>query len=120
MAASLPASASTSPLGSAVRHPGSSTGAVVSSAKSLPELFSLAIGGYGLFGFIYSATLRLVPRRKLERVVELRAVDSLMEAFAGRIQVASSMAVRHANLHASGNVYDNGDRVCTAANGRAW
>ena len=51
-----------------------------------PELFSLAIGGYGLFGFIYSATLRLVPRRKLERVVELRAVDSLMEAFAGRIR----------------------------------
>lgn len=51
-----------------------------------PELFSLAIGGYGLFGFIYSATLRLVPRRKLERVVELRAVDSLTEAFAGRIR----------------------------------
>ena len=35
------------------------------------ELFRLAIGGYGLFGFIYSATLRLVPRRKLERVVEV-------------------------------------------------
>jgi FAD/FMN-containing dehydrogenase len=32
-----------------------------------PELFRLAIGGYGLFGLIYSVTLRLVPRRKLER-----------------------------------------------------
>ena len=50
------------------------------------ELFRLAIGGYGLFGFIYSVTLRLVPRRKLERVVEVRAVDGLPDAFAGRIR----------------------------------
>jgi FAD/FMN-containing dehydrogenase len=50
------------------------------------ELFSLAIGGYGLFGFIYSVTLRLVPRRKLERVVELRSVEGLAEAFAERIR----------------------------------
>jgi FAD/FMN-containing dehydrogenase len=49
------------------------------------ELFALAIGGYGLFGFIYSATLRLVPRRKLERVVELRSVEGLAGAFAERI-----------------------------------
>src|SRR5437879_321109 len=34
------------------------------------ELFRLAIGGYGLFGFIYSVTLRLVRRRKLRRVAE--------------------------------------------------
>jgi len=51
-----------------------------------PELFSLAIGGYGLFGFIYSATLRLVPRLKLERVVELRDIASLPEAFDERIR----------------------------------
>ncbi len=50
-----------------------------------PELFRLAIGGYGLFGFIYSVTLRLVPRRKLERVVELRTLDGLAGAFAERI-----------------------------------
>jgi FAD binding domain len=50
-----------------------------------PELFRLAIGGYGLFGFIYSVTLRLVPRRKLERVVEVRSIDGLPEAFAERI-----------------------------------
>ena len=50
-----------------------------------PELFRLAIGGYGLFGTIVSATLRLVPRRKLERVVELRQLDELGDAFAGRI-----------------------------------
>jgi FAD/FMN-containing dehydrogenase len=49
------------------------------------ELFALAVGGYGLFGFIYSATLRLVPRLKLERVVELRSVEGLAGAFAERI-----------------------------------
>lgn len=34
------------------------------------ELFSLAIGGYGLFGVITEVGLRLVPRRKLRRNVE--------------------------------------------------
>jgi FAD/FMN-containing dehydrogenase len=50
------------------------------------ELFRLAIGGYGLFGCIYSVTLRLVPRRKVERVVEVREVDGLGEAFAARVR----------------------------------
>ena len=51
-----------------------------------PELFSLAIGGYGLFGLIYSVTLRLVPRRQLERVVEVRIIEGLQAAFADRIR----------------------------------
>ena len=51
-----------------------------------PELFRLAIGGYGLFGFIYSVTLRLVPRRKVERVVQVRDIAELPAAFAGRIR----------------------------------
>jgi len=51
-----------------------------------PELFSLAIGGYGLFGFIYSVTLRLVPRRKVERVVEVRDIAGIPAAFARRIR----------------------------------
>ena len=50
------------------------------------ELFRLAIGGYGLFGFIYSVTLRLVPRRKIERVVEVRDIEGIASAFAGRIR----------------------------------
>jgi FAD/FMN-containing dehydrogenase len=50
------------------------------------ELFRLAIGGYGLFGFVYSVTLRLAPRRKLERVAELRSVDGLAAAFAERFR----------------------------------
>ena len=51
-----------------------------------PELFRLVIGGYGLFGLIYSVTLRLVPRRKVERVVEVRDINGLPAAFAGRIR----------------------------------
>jgi FAD/FMN-containing dehydrogenase len=51
-----------------------------------PELFRLAIGGYGLFGVVSSVTIRLVPRQKIERVVEVREVNGLMDAFAGRIQ----------------------------------
>ena len=59
---------------------------VTCSREENGELFRLAIGGYGLFGFIYSALLRLVPRRKLERVVEVREVAGLADAFAGRIK----------------------------------
>ena len=49
------------------------------------ELFRLAIGGYGLFGIIASVTLRLGPRRKLERVVEVIPVEDLMPAFEKRM-----------------------------------
>jgi FAD/FMN-containing dehydrogenase len=49
------------------------------------ELFRLVHGGYGLFGIVASARLRLVPRKKVERVVEVRAVDDLMAAFDKRI-----------------------------------
>ncbi len=49
------------------------------------ELFGLAIGGYGLFGTIVSAKLRLVPRQKLQRLVEVRHLDGLPAAFAERI-----------------------------------
>ena len=51
-----------------------------------PDLFRLAIGGYGLFGFIYSVTLRLVPQRKVQRVVEVREIEGLASAFASRIR----------------------------------
>jgi FAD/FMN-containing dehydrogenase len=43
-----------------------------------PELFRLAIGGYGLFGVMTSVTLRLTRRRRLERVVELTRLDDLV------------------------------------------
>ena len=49
------------------------------------ELFRLAIGGYGLFGLIDSVTLRLVPRQKLRRVVEVIRASDLPRRFEERI-----------------------------------
>ena len=49
------------------------------------ELFGLAIGGYGLFGVFARVKLRLMRRQKLERVVEIRSVEGLIEAFEQRI-----------------------------------
>jgi len=50
-----------------------------------PELFRLVIGGYGLFGIVTSVNLRLVPRKKVERLVELRTVDEIIPAFEKRV-----------------------------------
>jgi len=49
------------------------------------ELFRLAIGGYGLFGLIDTITLRLVPRQKLRRVVEIIRAHDLPKRFEERI-----------------------------------
>jgi FAD/FMN-containing dehydrogenase len=49
------------------------------------ELFRLVMGGYGLFGVVTSVKLRLVPRQKVERVVEILDVDRVPNAFAQRI-----------------------------------
>jgi len=53
--------------------------------KENPELFRLVHGGYGLFGIVTSVQLRLAPRSKIERVVEIRTVDDLIAAFEKRI-----------------------------------
>ncbi|MGC4075007.1 MAG: FAD-binding oxidoreductase [Nibricoccus sp.] len=42
------------------------------------DLFRLAIGGYGLFGIIADVTLRLIPRTKVERRVEVLTLDALI------------------------------------------
>jgi FAD/FMN-containing dehydrogenase len=55
------------------------------SREQNPELFGLAIGGYGLFGIIASVRLRLSPRQKLERVVEVTDTGSLAQRFEDRI-----------------------------------
>jgi FAD/FMN-containing dehydrogenase len=49
------------------------------------DLFRLVVGGYGLFGVVVAATLRLVPRRKVERVVSVEAVEDLAGLFENRI-----------------------------------
>ena len=59
--------------------------AKVCSRTENPELFRLVHGGYGLFGVVTSLQLRLTPRNKLERVVEIRTLDDLIGAFEKRI-----------------------------------
>jgi FAD/FMN-containing dehydrogenase len=48
-------------------------------------LFRLVVGGYGLFGFIVTVTLRLAPRRIVRRVVDVLDIEDLMPAFEHRI-----------------------------------
>jgi FAD/FMN-containing dehydrogenase len=50
-----------------------------------PELFRLAVGGYGLFGVVTSITLRLARRRPIERVVEVIDLETLMPRFEQRM-----------------------------------
>jgi FAD/FMN-containing dehydrogenase len=50
------------------------------------DLFRHVIGGYGLFGVVAKAKIRLVPRQKVERVVELCDVDEIGDAFEERIR----------------------------------
>jgi FAD/FMN-containing dehydrogenase len=49
-------------------------------------LFRLAIGGYGLFGFIAHVQLKLRPRIKVRRVVELAETSTIIERLTARIR----------------------------------
>jgi FAD/FMN-containing dehydrogenase len=49
------------------------------------ELFRHVVGGYGLFGVLTAATLRLTRRQQVERVVELGEIDALTERLHERI-----------------------------------
>jgi hypothetical protein len=49
------------------------------------ELFRLVLGGYGLFGVVATVRLRLAPRRKIERVVEVTDTGGLARRFDQRI-----------------------------------
>jgi FAD/FMN-containing dehydrogenase len=58
---------------------------VTCSRSENDTLFRLVVGGYGLFGVVTSLRLRLAPRRKLRRVVEVREAETVPAAFARRI-----------------------------------
>ena len=49
------------------------------------DLFSLAIGGYGLFGVITTVDLSLMPAHHVRRVVEVTTIDKLGDLFQQRI-----------------------------------
>lgn len=51
------------------------------------ELFSLAIGGYGLFGIITTVRLRLMRRKKMRRLVSIIDLPELVPAVEDRVAV---------------------------------
>jgi len=57
------------------------TGEVVECDRTrTPELFSLVVGGYGLFGVVIEVTLRLSPRRKMRRLVDIIDLEDAANA----------------------------------------
>ena len=54
------------------------------------ELFRLAIGGYGLFGVIADVKLRLVPRTRLRRDVEVIGIDDFIPAIERRMEAGAA------------------------------
>jgi FAD/FMN-containing dehydrogenase len=54
------------------------------------DLFRRVVGGYGLFGVVTSVKLRLVPRQKVERVVELERIEHIIDRFDERIAAGYS------------------------------
>jgi len=60
---------------------------VTCSRQHRPDLFRHVVGGYGLFGVVTGATLRLSERQQVERVVTLCETDGLIEQL--REQIAA-------------------------------
>jgi FAD/FMN-containing dehydrogenase len=50
------------------------------------SLFALVVGGYGSFGVIYSATLRLAPRQRVRRLVDVLDLQDAMAAVRRRVE----------------------------------
>ncbi len=71
------------------------------SRKENAELFSLAIGGYGLFGVITSVGLRLVSRGKVRRRVEARTLAELVELVEKRAASGASFGYFQYNIDPS-------------------
>ncbi len=51
-----------------------------------PDLFRLVIGGYGLLGIVTRVRLRLRPRLKVRRIVEMGETATIIERFEERIR----------------------------------
>ena len=50
------------------------------------ELFAWVVGGYGLFGVVYAATLRLTRRQRVRRLVDVLDLSDAMHAIYRRVQ----------------------------------
>ncbi len=71
------------------------------SRKENSELFSLVVGGYGLFGVITIVGLRLVPRSKVRRSVETRTLAEAVELVEKRAASGASYGYFQYNIDAT-------------------
>jgi FAD/FMN-containing dehydrogenase len=63
------------------------------------ELFSLVLGGYGLFGIILDADLRVVPNERLRLDQYLVPVDRAMDSFARSLRKGPNVEMAYARLN---------------------
>src|SRR5437868_6018639 len=71
------------------------------------ELFSLALGGYGLFGVILDADLRVVANERLRLEQSLVPLDRAMEAFERKIREKPGVRMVYARLNITpANMFD--------------
>jgi FAD/FMN-containing dehydrogenase len=105
---------------------------VVCSDSENAELFRLAIGGYGLFGIVIDAELRMVENRMLRPSSELMAADAFAPRFIarasdpsvsmayGRLSMARDGFLREALLVSFAPVQPQPDRLPPAKNSSAF
>jgi FAD/FMN-containing dehydrogenase len=77
---------------------------VTCNRRQRAELFRHVVGGYGLFGVVTAATLRLGARVQVERVVEMLEVEGLIDRLRERIDAGAlygdfQFAIDHANAN---------------------
>ncbi len=56
------------------------------SRRENAQLFAHVVGGYGLFGVVYAATLRLTPRQRVVRLVDVLDLSDAMNAVFRRVE----------------------------------
>jgi FAD/FMN-containing dehydrogenase len=62
------------------------------------ELFSLALGGYGLFGVILEVDLRVVPNERYRPEVEVLPADKYVARFAEKVNPATDIGMVYGRL----------------------
>ncbi len=68
------------------------------SRKDHAELFSLVLGGYGLFGIILDVDLRVVPNERYRAEVETLAADRYVSRFDEKVNRATDLEMAYGRL----------------------
>ena len=73
--------------------------AIACSRTQNRELFSLALGGYGLFGVILDADLRVVPNERLRLQQYVVPLDRAMESFARSLRKTPDVEMSYGRMN---------------------